>query len=338
MGTMPTPTARLRAWRLSPSAFRRVAAWAVWAMALAMVSGAAVRLTGSGMGCSDWPTCSARHVVAPLAFHPWMEFGNRLLNVVVTLIAGIAIVAAWRRRPRRRDLTLLSGGLVLGVLGEAVVGGEVVLHHLAPLWVTGHFLLSMLLLTDAVVLRYRAGVADDTAGLPPHRARAAGPAQAVVGRRQEVLCRLMLPALAAVVILGTVVTSTGPHSGAPGTPRYHFSLHSVAQLHGSAVETLLALTLVSLWALHRGGAPAAVMRRAELMLVVMVAQAGIGYAQYFSGDPALVVGFHEAGAVSVVVAVLWFNLSLRARPAPVPPSAPTAASPAPAAQLALTSS
>lgn len=330
MGPMPVPMAGPRRWRVSPRHFTRLSTWAVAAMALAMVSGAAVRLTGSGLGCSDWPTCSAQHVVAPLAFHPWMEFGNRLLNVAVTLIAAAALVGAARREQRRRDLLALSGGLVLGVLGEAVVGGEVVLHHLAPLWVTGHFLLSMLLLADSVVLRYRAALPDDPEGCSPGWARPAGTALRSVTRVQELLARLLIVGITAVVILGTVVTSTGPHGGAPGTPRYHLSLHSVAQLHGSAVEVLLALTLVTLWRLHRGGAPAAVMRRGEWMLAVMVAQAGIGYAQYFSGDPALIVGFHEAGAVSVVIAVLWFNLGLRSRPSPeaTAPAGEAAARPA----------
>jgi cytochrome c oxidase assembly protein subunit 15 len=292
---------------------------------VALVSGASVRLTGSGLGCSDWPACTAQHIVAPLGFHPWMEFGNRLLNVVVTIVAGAAVVAALIRSPRRRDLTLLAGGLVVGVLAEAVVGGIVVLTHLAPQWVSAHFMVSIALLTTAVVLRHRAGIPDRVGGTG--RTLAVGPAQAVVARPVELLSRLLLPMTALVVVLGTVVTSTGPHGGSPGTPRYHLSLHSVAQLHGSSVEALLAVTLVMLWSLMRTGAPRPALHRAEIMLGIMAAQAVIGYTQYFSGDPVLLVGFHVTGALSVVTAVLWFNLNLRVRPAAEPAPAPA---PAPA--------
>lgn len=313
---MPASFADLRRWRVSPRLFAGLATGAAWAVALAIASGASVRLTGSGLGCSDWPACTAHHVVAPLGFHPWMEFGNRLLNVAVTVVAGAALVGAALRAPRRRDLTVLAGGLVLGVLAEAVVGGVVVLSHLAPQWVTIHFLVSILLVVEAVILRHRSRIPDqvDSSG----RVRAAGPAQAVVSPACQLLARLTGAATAVVVALGTVVTSTGPHGGDPSAPRFHFSLHRVAQVHGAAVEVLLALTLLTLWSLHRSGAPGSVMRRGEVMLVVMAAQAGVGYTQYLTGDPALVVGVHVAGALCVVVAVVWFNLGLRRRPVPAP--------------------
>ncbi len=314
MAAMPSPLAAIARWRLSPRHFGRTATWAAWAVAAAVVSGASVRLTGSGLGCSDWPSCTSQHLVAPLAFHPWMEFGNRLLNVAVTVVVAVVAIAAVMRSPRRRDLLVLSGGLIAGVLAEAVVGGVVVLTHLAPQWVSAHFLVSMLLLADAVVLRHRARL-PDRIGVSG-RVHAAGPPQPQVTRGAELLARLLLLMTAVVVTLGTVVTSTGPHGGDPRAPRFHFSLHSVAQLHGTAVESLLAVTLLTLWVLYRTGAPRPVLHRAEIMLGVMAAQALIGYTQYFSGDPALLVGFHVAGALSVVTAVLWFNLNLRRRPAP----------------------
>ncbi len=135
-----------------------------------------------------------------------------------------------------------------------------------------------------------------------------------------------------VVVLGTVVTSTGPHGGSPTAPRFHFSLHQVAQLHGTSVEIYLAFTLLLLWTLHRSGVPSSVLRRGEILLVVLVAQAGVGYIQYFTGVPALLVGIHVAGAVAVVLAVLSFNLGLRTRlpggEAPAPPGEDAAATPA----------
>jgi cytochrome c oxidase assembly protein subunit 15 len=127
----------------------------------------------------------------------------------------------------------------------------------------------------------------------------------------------MLALTFVVVVLGTIVTSTGPHAGAPGVPRFGYSLHAVAQLHGTAVELLLALTVATLWSMHRGHVAPAVLRRGEVLLVVLVAQAAVGYSQYLSGDPVLLVGVHLAGATSVVIAMVFFNLGLYTRD-PVP--------------------
>ena len=192
-------------WRLTPAAFRVVAAIAVWALALTIFSGAAVRLTGSGLGCPDWPACTRTSVVAPLQYHAWIEFGNRLINAAVTFASLGALLAARRRTPRRRDLTWLSVGLVVGLLAEVVVGGLTVEHKLAPGWVMAHFLLAMVFLADAVVLHYRAALPDTGPG-PTSNA-------ALVSRVQVNLSRLMIVTLAVVVTLGTIVTSTGPHGG-----------------------------------------------------------------------------------------------------------------------------
>jgi cytochrome c oxidase assembly protein subunit 15 len=129
--------------------------------------------------------------------------------------------------------------------------------------------------------------------------------------------RLLLVATAVVVTLGAVVTSTGPHGGSPDVRRFGFSLHAVAQLHGTSVEVFLAITLVTMWSLARAQAPASVIRRAQVLLLALVAQAAIGYLQYFNGDPAGVVALHVAGASIVVIAVLRYYLGLSA-PAPRP--------------------
>jgi heme a synthase len=304
----------LALWRrgVPPRQFRWLCSLSVWALALLIISGAAVRLTGSGLGCSDWPTCTNGHVVAPLQYHAWVEFGNRLVVAVSSVAIALATVASLLRRPRRRDLVLLSLGMVAGVIGQIVLGGITVLEHLDPPFVMAHFLLSALLLADAVVLRHRAAMADhiDPAS---GRAQAAGTSVPLVSREHLILGRLLLVATAVVVTLGTVVTSTGPHGGSPSAPRFSLSLHQVAQLHGTSVEIYLALTLFTLWRMHRAGVPSAVLRKGEILLVVLVAQAGVGYTQYFTGDPVLVVGIHEVGAVSVMLAVLAFNLSLRTR-------------------------
>lgn len=304
-------------WSVSPDAFRRVALGAVVALALTVVSGAAVRLTGSGLGCSTWPKCDSTSVVAPMQFHAWVEFGNRLINAVVTVASIGAFVAALRRRPRRPDLTWLAFGLVVGLVAEVVLGGIVVYTKLNPVLVSLHFVLGLAFLAVAVVLHQRARLAD---GLEAPRP--------LVGRMQITLARLCLAALTLAVALGTVVTSTGPHGGSPGTPRYHLSLHGVAQMHGTSVEVFLGLTLVMLWTLVRSGAPAPVLRRAEIMLVALAAQAAVGYAQYFEGDPVGVIALHVAGASLLVIASIHFYFGLWAR---VPRGADAPVAPAPPA-------
>jgi heme a synthase len=307
-------------WRrrsVSPRSFRIVAAVSVWALALTIVSGAAVRLTGSGLGCPDWPSCTTTSVVAPLQAHAWIEFGNRLINAFVTVASLAALAAALLRAPRRRDLTLLSWGLVAGLLAEVVLGGLVVEFKLAPALVSAHFLLGLVVLVDAVALHHRAGLPDR----PVIDGRTA-PVQ-VVGRAQVTLARVMLGALAVVAVLGTIVTSTGPHGGSPGTPRFHLSLHRVAQLHGTSAEVFLGITIVTLWSLGRSGAPRAVMRRAQLVLLALAVQAVVGYVQYLNGDPVAVVAVHVAGASVLVIAAVRFYLGLWVYPAEPPgPSEP----------------
>lgn len=337
----PARTAR-RLWALSatPRFLQTSAAVTVAALAIGVVSGGAVRLTGSGLGCSDWPACTATSVVAPLQFHAWVEFGNRLVNVVITIGIVLVALASLRRRPRRSDLAWLSWGLVAGVFAEIVLGGLTVLNKLAPPFVMAHFLLAMVLVVDAAVLYQRcrrpdvplstpsgAGAAPGTqtaeprSGLTgegvgpvagPGRRAVPAPGRQLVRRGHILAGRAMLAWTFVVITLGTVVTSTGPHAGAPGVPRFHFSLHTVAQLHGTSVELLLALTVATMWSMHRSRVPQEVFRRAELLLVVLVAQAGVGYTQYLTGDPVELVAVHLTGATVLVVAMVFFNMGLYA--------------------------
>lgn len=305
--------------QLSPRAFRMVTATALWVMVAIIVSGAAVRLTGSGLGCPDWPSCTATRVVAPLSFHPWVEFANRLINAGIGVVALVAVGAALVRVRRRRDLTWLSVGLVVGVLAEIVLGGITVKEKLAPELVSAHFVLAVLFLVDALILHHRAGIADEDIlhrGLP------------LVSRPQRLLARSLLVAASVVVVLGTVVTSTGPHGGDPKAQRFHLSLHHVAQVHATAVEVFVGLTVITLWAMARAGVATAILRRGELLLVLLVVQGLVGYMQYATGDPGGLVEVHVAGAVAVVMATVRFNLALTRRvatgPLPAPESDPTA--------------
>lgn len=214
---------RLSALLAGPGFCRRSAGVAVVALALGIVSGGAVRLTGSGLGCHDWPSCTATSVVAPLQFHAVVEFGNRLVNVVITLGMVLVVLATFRRRPLRTDLVLLSSGLIAGLLAEIVLGGETVLHKLAPQFVMSHFLLAVVLLVDALVLYHRARQPDagpvEVAGGTVSRRRARPlPARCLVRSGHLWASRAMLALTFVVVVLGTVVTSTGPHAGARAYP------------------------------------------------------------------------------------------------------------------------
>ncbi|HEX2038224.1 MAG TPA: COX15/CtaA family protein [Acidimicrobiales bacterium] len=282
---------------MSPRAYRRVTLLALVALFVIVVSGGAVRLTGSGLGCPDWPTCTDGQLVAPWEYHAMVEWVNRMVTGVVSVAVILAVLGSLWRRPPRRDLTRLSLGLVAGVVGQIVLGGLTVLFDLAPPFVMGHFLLSMVLLWNAVVLHVRAGRPDDDPAPPgdPGLTR---------------MARLLVAATALAVVLGTVVTGSGPHGGDETAPRFDFELAEVTRLHGIAVAVLLGLVLYTVAGLVRSGAPVALVRRVEVLLAVLVAQAVVGYVQYFTDVPALLVGVHIAGAAAVWVSVVWFHCTV----------------------------
>jgi len=281
---------------LAPPAYRRVTLFALLALTFIVVTGAAVRLTGSGLGCPDWPTCAENRIVAPWEYHAMVEFVNRTITGLVSVAVMLAVLGSLVRRPRRKDLLWLSVGLVAGVLGQIVLGGLTVLFELKPGFVMAHFLLSMVLLANAVVLHHRAG-------------RPAGPTRPAVGDDLLALGRLAVAAGALAIFLGTIVTSSGPHGGDEDAERLPFLLPDVTRLHGIAVMLFLAVTLVTLWRLRRSGVDPRILRRSEVLLAVVVAQGALGYIQYFTGVPALLVGFHVAGATAVWVAVLRLHLA-----------------------------
>jgi len=296
--------------RLTPRAYRRVTLVALVALAFIVVTGAGVRLTGSGLGCPNWPTCDDGRIVAPLEYHAMVEFVNRTVTGLVSVAVMLAVLGSLVRTPRRRDLTWLSLGLVAGVLGQIVLGGLVVLFHLYPPLVMGHFVLSMLLLLDATVLHHRAGIADDAAQV------------LAVPRELASLGRLLVASAAVAILLGTVVTGSGPHAGSRDgelVERLPFDVGDVARIHSLSVLLFLAVALALVRGLQKAGAPTAVLRRGTALVVVLLAQAGVGYAQYFLGVPALLVAVHILGAVAVWIAVLRLVLSFRvAVPAPAP--------------------
>jgi cytochrome c oxidase assembly protein subunit 15 len=298
--------------RLSPRAYQRITLLALLALVFIIVTGAAVRLTGSGLGCSDWPTCESNRLVAPLEYHAMVEFINRTITGLVSVMVIVAVLGSLLRTPRRRDLTWLSLGLVGGVIGQIVLGGLTVLFELRPPFVIGHFVLSMVLVWNAFVLHHRAGH-DGAKGLPlvPSGIRRLGTALVV------------LASLA--VLTGTVVTGTGPHSGDEKAIRLSFDITTVAKIHSASVWLFLATAVITLVALRRRGSAGIVDRDARILVIAILAQGAIGYTQYFTGVPPALVLVHVAGSVAVWLAALAFRLDLTAHSTePTEPRVPLA--------------
>ncbi|CAN5838736.1 COX15/CtaA family protein [soil metagenome] len=287
--------------RLSPVTYRRIVVFALVALGFIIVTGGAVRLTGSGLGCSDWPTCEDNRVVAPLEYHAMVEFVNRTITGLVSIAVILAVAGSLLRRPRRRDLLWWSLGLVAGVLGQIVLGGLTVLFHLWPPLVMGHFLLSMVLVWNAVLLWDRASAGP-------------GPPRSLVGARLRSLGRWLVIAAAAVILSGTVVTGAGPHGGDEDVDRLPLAVEAVAQVHGVFVMGFLALVLVTVFVVRRDRAPVVVQQRATSLLFVVVLQGAVGYTQYFTGVPPLLAGLHILGSVLVWVFTLRLHLGLVERP------------------------
>lgn len=317
--------ARLRQ-PLSPQAYRKITMAALVLLVAIVVTGAGVRLTGSGLGCTDWPSCTDRTFTPSSDLNAKIEFYNRMITGLVSLAVIAAVLGSHRRSPKRRDLIWLSWGLVAGVLGQIVLGGIVVLTHLNPWLVQGHFVLSIILVTDAMVLTHRAGQPDGAPLRPVVTPALLRWGQALV-------------ALATVVLLtGTLVTGSGPHSGKTRAPedatraqeisaakevkRLPIAVHDAARIHGVTVWILLAAVVWVLVQLRRHQPDGALARRGTLLLTVVLLQGAIGYTQYFTGVPPALVALHILGACFVWLAVLALYLHLREPVVDALPGAP----------------
>ena len=281
-----------------------ITAVAIVALAAIVVTGAAVRLSGSGMGCPTWPSCEDGSLVprGATGSHGWIEFLNRAFTGAVSVAVVLAVLGALWRVPYRADLTRWATGLVVGVFAQALLGGIVVWLHVAPVAVMGHYLLSAVLVWNAVVLHHKAGEPD--VATRPARPRATAELRRL---------GLALVAVGGVVLVtGTVVTGAGPHGGDEAADRLDLAVSTAARIHGGSVWVFLALTLVTLWIAHRGHADPAALQRGRVLVAVLVAQATIGYVQYFSDVPELLVGAHVLGSVVVWIGVLRFHLGLTA--------------------------
>jgi cytochrome c oxidase assembly protein subunit 15 len=322
---VPDLKSRVAAWTRpvlepTPVSMRRLALAGVIADTVIMSTGAAVRLSASGLGCPDWPQCSAADVVASknagqTLLNTWIEFGNRLLNFPLVVIAILIFVAAWRFRPdgpasstgRRRDVVWLAATQPLGVLAQAVIGGIVVLTKLSPATVSVHFLVSAAVVAAAVALHMRCAEIARTSG-------ASGISETTTVRRDLRLTAAALVAVTCVMLAaGTVVTGTGPLAGDAGVPRYKLPLEGVTQLHADIGWLLAGLSIALVLGLRLSGAPRRAVRAGWIMLAALGAQGVIGYIQYFTHLPAGLVWVHVTGSVLVWIAVLRLFFTVRER-------------------------
>ncbi|MFD5631636.1 heme A synthase [Streptomyces sp. NPDC127072] len=283
----------------------RRAALAALVMAVAIVvTGGAVRLTGSGLGCPTWPKCTddSLTTTSAMGVHGVIEFGNRMLTYVLCAAVGWAIVAARSRKPFRRSLTRLGWAQFWIVMGNAVLGGVVVLVGLNPYTVAAHFLLSTALIAVATLLWRRTGEGD-------------GAPRPLVGKPVRQMVWVLVAATVLLIAVGTVVTGAGPHAGdSSEVERIPLDWENVTKLH--AVLAWIVVTLVfALWfVLKAVDAPKGPLDRTRDLFLILLGQGVIGYVQYFTDLPEVLVGLHMFGSCLVWIGVLRVLLSLRERP------------------------
>ena len=292
----------------SPAAVSRVALANAVANAAIVVTGGAVRLTGSGLGCPTWPRCTdASFVATPeLAGHGVIEFGNRLLTFVLTAVAVATVVVVFRSV--RRDLRTLAVIGLLGIPAQALLGGITVLTGLNPWTVAAHFLVSMVLVAVATTLWLRS--------------REPGVGQPLLRRPFVLLVAGIAAVTAVVLVIGTVVTGSGPHSGDPKAGRTGFDPELVSQLHADVVFLLVGLTVALLVALYAIDSPDRVRHAARDLLIVQLAQGLVGYVQYFTDLPIALVLVHMLGAVLITAFTARLVWSVRGPASELPLDSP----------------
>ena len=254
-----------------------------------IVTGGAVRLTGSGLGCPTWPQCTPGSYTpvphqAEGQLHAWIEFGNRLLTFLLFFTALAAVVLSFRLSKNlvnKRRIRLLAIFQVLGIFGQAVLGGITVLTDLNPIPVAGHYLLSIALITGAIKLRYE-----------------------IVGKEIQTttpiiqtLMRLQILLTILILIVGTVVTGSGPHAGDLKAKRFGFNPQVISWIHADLVIALtITVFIIYLLLKTENGL---LRKRAGIFFLVIISQGAVGYIQYFTGLPELIVGIHLLGSTLV---------------------------------------
>ena len=287
--------------RISVRTFRIIAFVSALLLGFIMLTGSAVRLTGSGLGCPDWPTCKEGKIVPEGGGHAAIEFGNRVVTGLCLLAAAVGVLTALVRRPYRRDLVRFGLIVSFGLFSNAILGGLTVIFDLQPQFVMSHFILAIACLAAGAVLFHRAGEP--------------GPSGTILGRdrvstvdatMRQLGNALMIGTLG-VVFVGGILTGSGPHGGDPEVRRFGFSMLDVVRVHSALVWLMLFLVIVMAVRVWRATTAAAIelRRRIGVLAGVIVAQGGIGYWQWFTQVPALLVQVHILGAIAVWCAVLW---------------------------------
>jgi cytochrome c oxidase assembly protein subunit 15 len=288
-----------------PATVSRVALLNAVANGLIVVTGGLVRLTGSGLGCPTWPRCTDESFVATpeLAGHGAIEFGNRLLTFVLTAAAIATVVVVWRSA--RRDLRPLAVVSFLGIPAQALLGGVTVLTGLNPWTVAAHFLVSMGLVAVATTLWLRS--------------REPGVGRPLLRRPLELLVLGIAAVTAVVLVLGTVVTGAGPHSGDENAShRIDVDPENISQLHADVVFLLVGLTVALLLALYAVDSPDRIRLAARDLLLIQLAQGLVGFVQYFTDLPILLVLLHMLGAVLIAAFTARLVWSVRGPASEVP--------------------
>ncbi|KUN04006.1 cytochrome B [Streptomyces yokosukanensis] len=291
-------------WTPHPRTVRRAALAALVMSVVIVVTGGAVRLTGSGLGCPTWPECTDGSLTptTALSYHSAIEFGNRMLTYVLCAAVGWAIIAARSEKPYRRSLTRLGWAQFWLVMGNAVLGGIVVLVGLNPYTVAAHFLLATALTTVAGVMWQRTREGD-------------GAPRPLVGKAVQQLVWFLVVASVLLIAIGTVVTGAGPHAGdSSDVKRIPIDWETVAKLHSVLAWIVVTLTFALWFVLKAVDAPRGPLDRTRDLFVILLSQGVIGYIQYFTHLPEVLVGLHMLGSCLVWIGVLRVLLSLRERP------------------------
>ncbi|MET8574936.1 COX15/CtaA family protein [Streptomyces sp. NPDC005012] len=307
-------------WTPDPRTVRRAALTALVMSVVIVVTGGAVRLTGSGLGCPTWPKCTADSIAATreMGLHGAIEFGNRLLTYVLCAAVGWAIVAARSTKPFRRELTRLGWLQFWIVVANALLGGVVVLVGLNPYTVAAHFMLSTALIAAATVMWHRAGEGD------------AAPRPLVAPSLRRLTLALVVVTVLLIAV-GTVVTGAGPHAGdSSDVPRMPLDWEAVTRVH-AVLAWLTVLLAVALWVgLKAFDSPRSALTRTRDLFLVLLAQGLVGYVQYFTDLPEVLVGLHMFGSAVVWIYTLRVLLATRERPLPTAPPVSTTPEPVPA--------
>ncbi|WP_235787014.1 COX15/CtaA family protein [Streptomyces mutabilis] len=307
-------------WTPDPRTVRRAALAPLVMSVIIVVTGGAVRLTGSGLGCPTWPKCTDDSLTATseMGLHGAIEFGNRMLTYVLCAAVGWAIIAARSEKPYRRSLTRLGWAQFWIVMSNAVLGGIVVLVGLNPYTVAAHFVATTALITVAAVMWQRTREGD------------AAP-RPLVGKAIRQLVWVLIAVSALLVLVGTVVTGAGPHAGdSSDVPRMPVDWETVSKVHAVLAWVVVTLTFALWFVLKAVEATKGPLARTRDLFLVLLAQGVIGYVQYFTDLPEVLVGLHMFGSCLVWIATLRVLLALRERPEE------TAVAPGPAVEATLT--